>query len=84
MFNYNGEKMKQLEDKVLQKMNLQRLKGHRTTVLAHINKEFYSYDADGIRVMKDGIDSKAFDAAIAYRNNVNKFYDAARTAPKVK
>lgn len=76
--------MKQLETSVLQKMNLQRLKGHRTTVLAHINKEFYSYDADGVRTMKEDINSTAFDAAIEYRNTVNKFYDAARSAPKVK
>jgi hypothetical protein len=76
--------MKQLEDKVLQKMSLQRLKGHRTTVLAYINKEFYEYEDGVIRIMKEGIDSTAFDAAISYRNKVNKFYDAARTAPKVK
>ena len=75
--------MKQLEDKVLQKLNFQRLKGHRTSVLAQINKAFYQYDEDGVRSMKDDVDSTEFDAAIAYRNKVNKYYDAARTAPKV-
>lgn len=76
--------MKQLEDELLAKLNSQRLKGHRTSVLAHISKTFYSYDEDGVRSMKDGIDQAEFDAAIAYRNKVNKYYDAARTAPKVK
>ncbi len=76
--------MKILEDEVLKKMNLQRLKGHRTSVLAQINKNFYQYDDEGVRSMKDNVDSTEFDAAIAYRNKVNKYYDAARTAVKVK
>lgn len=76
--------MKILEDEVLKKMNLQRLKNHRTSVLAQINKNFYHYDEEGVRSMKDDVDSTEFDTAIAYRNKVNKYYDAARTAVKVK
>lgn len=76
--------MKILEDVVLKKMNLQRLKSHRTSVLAQINSNFYQYDAEGVRSMKDDVDSTEFDAAITYRNKVNKYYDAARTAVKVK
>jgi len=76
--------MKIVEDEVLKKMNLQRLKNHRTSVLAQINKNFYHYDEEGVRSMKDDVDSTEFDTAIAYRNKVNKYYDAARTAVKVK
>jgi hypothetical protein len=76
--------MKIVEESVLKKMNLQRLKSHRTSVLAQINKAFYQYNEEGVRSMKDDVDSTEFDAAIAYRNKVNQYYDAVRTAVKVK
>ncbi len=77
--------MKIIEDAVLSKMNLQRLKAHRTSVLAHINKEFYDYtkDDDKIRFPVNH-DTQEFKDAIAYRNKVNKYYDSARTSVKVK
>lgn len=74
--------MKQLTETVLQKMNLQRLKSHRTSVLAHISKEFYE-TVDGVRVLITDLNQEDFDLLIAYRNTVNKFYDSARTATKV-
>lgn len=75
--------MKIIEDAVLAKMNLQRLKAHRTSVLAHISKEFYE-TVDGVRKLKDDVDESVFNNFITYRNVVNKYYNAARTAVKVK
>ncbi|AQW88948.1 hypothetical protein pEaSNUABM50_00427 [Erwinia phage pEa_SNUABM_50] len=77
--------MKIIEDAVLAKMNLKRLKSHRTSVLASINKEFFDYtkDDDQIRFPVNH-DTKEYADAIAYRNKVNKYYDAARSAVKVK
>ncbi|SOK58701.1 hypothetical protein [Yersinia phage fHe-Yen9-04] len=77
--------MKIIEDAVLAKMNLQRLKTHRTSVLASINKEFFDYtkDDDQIRFPVNHDTQEYFDA-IEYRNKVNKHYNAARTAVKVK
>lgn len=77
--------MKIIEDAVLSKMNLQRLKAHRTSVLAHISNRFNEVDKtdDQIRHPIDR-DTQEFKDAIEYRNKVNKYYDAARTAVKVK
>lgn len=76
--------MKIIEESVLKKMNLQRLKSHRTSVLAQINQNFYQYDEAGVRSIKNEINRTELDAAIAYRNKVNKYYDVARSATKVK
>ena len=75
--------MKIIEEAVLSKMNLQRLKAHRTSVLAHISKNFYENDEDDIRRPVNH-DTQEFKDAIEYRNKVNKYYDSARTAIKVK
>lgn len=86
--------MKIIEDAVLAKMNLQRLKMHRLSVLAHISKHFYEIaatvgcDCSDCRKNRPRVavnhDSDEFKSAISYRNKVNKYYDAARTAVKVK
>lgn len=74
--------MKILEDKVLQKMNFQRLKQHRTSVLAHINSTFCETCTfcDPPHVVVIDPESQNYKDAIEYRNKVNKYYDAARTA----
>jgi hypothetical protein len=86
--------MKIVEDEVLKKMNLQRLKQHRLSVLAHISKHFYSTEVpvgcDCADCWKNqprvpvNHDTDEFKAVISYRNKVNKYYDAARSAVKVK
>ena len=74
--------MKILEDAVLAKMNLQRLKAHRTSVLAHINSTFCETCAYCDPPHVDVIDpeSQDYKDAIAYRNKVNQYYNAARRA----
>ena len=78
--------MKIIEDAVLAKMNLQRLKAHRTSVLAHINSTFcatctycdptHSYPIDP--------ESQEYKDAIEYRNKVNRYYDSALAKNKAK
>lgn len=86
--------MKILEDAVLKKMNLQRLKQHRLSVLAHISKHFYmretpvGCDCDHCWKNQPRLainhDTDEFKSAISYRNKVNQYYDTARSAVKVK
>lgn len=89
-----GETMKILEDGILKKMNLQRLKQHRLSILAHISKHFYTREppigCDCQECWKNqprvpfNHDTDEFKSAIAYRNKVNKYYDAAKSSVKVK
>lgn len=75
--------MIRLSNDVLAKMSFDRLKKHRTSVLAHISQTYYFYDESGYRTQQPSHGTPAFEKDIEYRNVVNAFYDRAKKQPKL-
>lgn len=73
--------MKYIEDAVLNRMTFERLKKHRTSVLAHINKTYFTY-IDGVRTPNEMHGTASFDIDMQYRDKVNYRYDAIKATPK--